>query len=87
MNVERHPKITFTARAVQTLTPTNGILKGDLQIPGVSAPFALDFERVNRATSSRVAIWSCLSGHDIQSICKLDWIASALLCRALLGQF
>ena len=48
LNVETHPEITFTSTDVQMLTPTTGILTGDLDMLGVTAPVSLDFEMVNR---------------------------------------
>jgi polyisoprenoid-binding protein YceI len=48
LNVEAHPLITFTSTEVQMLTPTSGILSGDLDMLGVTAPVSLDFEMVNR---------------------------------------
>lgn len=50
LNVTQFPEITFTSTNVQMLTPTTGILTGDLEMLGVSAPVALDFEMVNRRT-------------------------------------
>ncbi|MEO0943839.1 MAG: YceI family protein, partial [Pseudomonadota bacterium] len=47
-NVTTHPEITFTSTTVQMLTPTTGKLLGDLELLGVTAPVALDFELVNR---------------------------------------
>ena len=48
LNVEAHREITFTSTDVQMLTPTTGILTGDLDMLGVTAPVSLDFEMVNR---------------------------------------
>tara|TARA_R110002126_G_scaffold282327_3_gene430679 strand:+ start:5696 stop:6364 length:669 start_codon:yes stop_codon:yes gene_type:complete len=50
LNVEQFPEITFTSNEVMMLTPTTGILRGDLEMLGVSAPVELDFEMVNRRT-------------------------------------
>lgn len=48
LDVVQFPEITFTSTNVQLLTPTTGILNGDLELLGVTAPVALDFEMVNR---------------------------------------
>lgn len=48
LNVEVFPEITFTSTDVQMLTPTTGVLRGDLEMLGVTAPLSLDFEMVNR---------------------------------------
>ena len=48
LNVDVHPEINFTSSAVQMLTPTTGILEGELEMLGVTAPVELDFEMVNR---------------------------------------
>ena len=50
LNVAQFPEITFTSTEVQMLTPTTGILSGDLEMLGVTAPVSLDFEMVNRRT-------------------------------------
>ncbi len=50
LDVTQFPEITFTSTSVQMLTPTTGILAGDLDMLGVTAPVELDFEMVNRRT-------------------------------------
>ena len=48
LDVDAHPEISFVSTEIQMLTPTTGILSGDLTMLGVTAPVELDFEMVNR---------------------------------------
>ena len=48
LNVAAYPDIRFASTSVQMLTPTTGKLMGNLEMLGVTAPVALDFEMVNR---------------------------------------
>ncbi|QPH55272.1 YceI family protein [Pontivivens ytuae] len=49
LDVESHSKITFESTSVRMLTPTTGILHGDLTMLGVTNPIEIPFEMVKDA--------------------------------------
>lgn len=50
LDVEAHPRITFTSTEVQMLTLNSGKLHGDLTMLGQTAPVTLDFKMVRDRT-------------------------------------
>lgn len=50
LNVAGCPVITYTSTQIEMLTPTGGKMRGQLEMPGKTAPLTLNFELVSQRT-------------------------------------